>query len=1182
VGESIDSRQESRLRTPREWIERRLEQISPDVSNSVIERLKRERDAATSVNSVSLQCSLNLSYFPNGIDQIASKAGLPGGDLLRSVLADLTDGIAVRTTSWTTKQGDTKVCLLGARWRLIVRPARGKNLGWPLALLESIEPLAIPTNQVRFRPISVGFHAIWDEKKCDLDELHRQYKASETEAEDVRRISRRLQRKIDETGKRRQELFRQVSSELGRGHADPAIQTRSNIHASVRLQYSALRVMMDLLQLRSEQEKYSTAAVVLRVDAPPPGQQTISVASPESAQESDAAETANLRLQLRDRAPEGVLYEDTLVELRRPAAPRARRARVVSVRNATSGPIIEVNLPPDAFDVSEDVEIHTVPRFGMWAHERAVQDLLEDRVQGYWPNLARLLCSPDELQVLQHAAPPKRFFCDADATSPSLNERQRMAVAGALSTPHAFCIQGPPGTGKTTVICELVQQLIASGERILLLAPTHVAVDEVLRRIGKLEGIRALRLSWDDRRVAPDVRKFTPSNIIDPFIERAQNPDVLKRDRWQQERDSIQAALTILTKLQEVQKQSAARQTQKRQADDELDRAEKTLAIERPILERRLEELRLQIATSETESRSLHNEVGDAETVYQKLTAEASWQKKLLGWGGLGELGRARRKRRSLAKQLKRVEGECERLRKEENAAKDRLNGLTTAVSDADGSMRRAESILAEAIREEQNVLESCAEHGPLRDRDLRSEAVGELVDELHARDLRLVTYKNLAGRFDELVAEVSDQGNDLEGLRRDLLAVTNLFCCTTTGVASRPELRDVVFDTLIVDEASRVTDSEFLIGAVRAERWILVGDEHQLPPYVEQNDEHFIHALSALHQAEATGKQLDQAVDELGSLWEEDEELHQFRRDSVCGFAERIRDEGQWKATYRDAYQTGIDYLRREVSEPSKALLQSMRNNLVHSLFERVVSSCPDALKVRLVEQRRMIEPIASIVSEPVYGGDYRTPAAEELARCGVKPLITPTFPKPVTFLDTSLLGKKAREELRRNSFVNPTEARWVVEACRTLDRELAQAGSGPLSVSILSFYKAQARLIHDMLADHPGQGAMRFACLRFSVIDAIDRIQGQESDVVFLSFCRTAGRDVSPLFGQWLQDLRRLNVACTRAHRALIFVGQKELLGKLCSNDAAVAFYRHLNELFETRPDVMRVVRQFGGRAS
>ena len=91
-------------------------------------------------------------------------------------------------------------------------------------------------------------------------------------------------------------------------------------------------------------------------------------------------------------------------------------------------------------------------------------------------------------------------------------------------------------------------------------------------------------------------------------------------------------------------------------------------------------------------------------------------------------------------------------------------------------------------------------------------------------------------------------------------------------------------FDTLIVDEASRVTDAEFLIGAYRSRRWILVGDEHQLPPYVEQDEEHFLHALVSLRMVEqGVAPDAKTAVDLFENWWEEDEELRQFRRESRC-----------------------------------------------------------------------------------------------------------------------------------------------------------------------------------------------------------------------------------------------------------------------------------------------------------
>jgi DNA polymerase III delta prime subunit len=95
-------------------------------------------------------------------------------------------------------------------------------------------------------------------------------------------------------------------------------------------------------------------------------------------------------------------------------------------------------------------------------------------------------------------------------------ETQQLAVATGLSCPDISLIRGPPGTGKTTVICEIIQQLAAEqGLRVLMVAPTHVAVDNVLERIGLhdgpnfLPGVYPLRHASNARAVSSHLRMFT-------------------------------------------------------------------------------------------------------------------------------------------------------------------------------------------------------------------------------------------------------------------------------------------------------------------------------------------------------------------------------------------------------------------------------------------------------------------------------------------------------------------------------------------------------------------------------------------------------------------------------------------------------------------------------------------------
>jgi hypothetical protein len=375
------------------------------------------------------------------------------------------------------------------------------------------------------------------------------------------------------------------------------------------------------------------------------------------------------------------------------------------------------------------------------------------------------------------------------------------------------------------------------------------------------------------------------------------------------------------------------------------------------------------------------------------------------------------------------------------------------------------------------------------------------------------------------------------------------------------------------------VTDSEFLIGAVRARRWVLVGDERQLPPHVDQEDEHFLHALFALyrHHRDAAAS-VDEAVSQLAEYWQEDTELREFRGAAVRELAAELAGNGLWETTFRARMAETYTWFakRPDVSEeddPDRALLRTMNQYLVRSLFERVAEDCADGLKQPLKWQRRMPEPLARIVNEPVYGGAYLSPPDEELAKAGAHPLVVPnTFDRPVVFVDTSRYRKDAEDSPARrgNGFENALERRMVLDACQIYHAELNRIRSEPITVSVLSFYRAQARALGDAL------DRKSLPLFDIKVVDVVDRIQGQQSDLVVISFVRARDRGaIGPRFGSWLQDVRRLNVACTRARRALLLVGHADTLRRLgrtrdgAPRDVnavpAVNFYRNLFDLFD-----------------
>ena len=91
--------------------------------------------------------------------------------------------------------------------------------------------------------------------------------------------------------------------------------------------------------------------------------------------------------------------------------------------------------------------------------------------------------------------------------NPRLNELQIQAVCFATSACKDIgVIHGPPGTGKTTTIVEVIQQLVALGQRVLATAPSNIAVDNMLEQLG--DRVPVVRLGHPAR-ILPHLEKFS-------------------------------------------------------------------------------------------------------------------------------------------------------------------------------------------------------------------------------------------------------------------------------------------------------------------------------------------------------------------------------------------------------------------------------------------------------------------------------------------------------------------------------------------------------------------------------------------------------------------------------------------------------------------------------------------------
>ncbi|MFO0585056.1 MAG: AAA domain-containing protein [Anaeromyxobacter sp.] len=182
-------------------------------------------------------------------------------------------------------------------------------------------------------------------------------------------------------------------------------------------------------------------------------------------------------------------------------------------------------------------------------------------------------------------------------------------------------------------------------------------------------------------------------------------------------------------------------------------------------------------------------------------------------------------------------------------------------------------------------------------------------------------------------------------------------------------------------------------------------------------------------------------------------------------------------------------------------------------SLFERLVEAHGDLVKVTLAEQHRMNEKIMAFPSAALYGGALRAhPAAADRHLDDA----------PLEVVDTSGRGFEEETPEGSESKVNPGEAALVADEVRAI---LAR-GLAPADVAVIAAYDAQVQRLRDLLAAEVEEGLE---------VDTVDGFQGREKEAVVVSLVR-ANADGEVGF---LADVRRMNVAITRARAKLVVVG-------------------------------------------
>lgn len=213
----------------------------------------------------------------------------------------------------------------------------------------------------------------------------------------------------------------------------------------------------------------------------------------------------------------------------------------------------------------------------------------------------------------------------------------------------------------------------------------------------------------------------------------------------------------------------------------------------------------------------------------------------------------------------------------------------------------------------------------------------------------------------------------------------------------------------------------------------------------------------------------------------------------------------------------------------PTVKSIAAMKAGLGKTLMERIVETHPEVVTL-LTVQYRMHEDIMRFSSNYFYGG--RVEAAPEVRFRGILDLDV-----PMEWIEGPTLDSGS-EEFIGESFVNKAEAVLTLD---TLEHYFERIGKERLlderiDVGVISPYRAQVQLLRRLLMKREGLKPFR----RQISINTVDGFQGQERDIIVISLVRSNDD------GQigFLRDLRRMNVAITRARMKVIILGNHQTL--------------------------------------
>jgi ATP-dependent RNA/DNA helicase IGHMBP2 len=209
----------------------------------------------------------------------------------------------------------------------------------------------------------------------------------------------------------------------------------------------------------------------------------------------------------------------------------------------------------------------------------------------------------------------------------------------------------------------------------------------------------------------------------------------------------------------------------------------------------------------------------------------------------------------------------------------------------------------------------------------------------------------------------------------------------------------------------------------------------------------------------------------------------------------------------------------------------EAAKAGLSKTLFEKGIERHPENSSMLQV-QYRMHEAIMKFSSDYFYKGKL-------IAHESVRSHLLKANQPPVEFIDTAGAGYNEEQDPETLSRFNKEEAELLIRQTEKLVEEigLEEWLVQNFTMAIITPYRAQV----DYLLKLAEASAVLEPLHKLVSINTVDAFQGQERDVIAISFVRSNEKGEVG----FLSDIRRTNVAMTRAKKKLIMIGDSATLG-------------------------------------